>query len=98
MSTYIVLLTLSVAPERQQEFERLMDVEAPLARGYDGCELFEIYAGEQPGETIFLEHWRSEPASKAYTQWHTDRSDMARLGAFFVAPPRSSSLRRVAPA
>jgi quinol monooxygenase YgiN len=98
MSTYVVHLTLSIAPKRQLEFERLMEVEAPLTRGYDGCDLFEIYAGEQPGEIIFLEHWRSESASIRYTRWRTERGDMARLGAFFVAPPRSSSLRRVAPA
>jgi quinol monooxygenase YgiN len=95
MPTHVVHLTLSIAPERQAAFERLMETEAPLTRGYEGCELFEIYAGERPGEVIFLEHWRSEAASQAYTQWRVERGDMARLGAFFTAPPRSLGLRRV---
>ena len=96
MSPYVVHLTLTIAPERQDEFERLLAVEAPLTRGFSGCELFEIYVGPTPGEIIFLEHWRSEAASQAYTQWRTERGDMERLAAFFVAPPRALSLRRIA--
>jgi len=72
-----------------------MLIEAPLTRSYEGCELFEIYAGPQPGEIIFLEHWRSEAASQAYAQWRVERGDMARLGAFFVAPPQPLTLRRI---
>lgn len=97
MSTYVVYLTLSVAPERLGEFERLMEVEAPLTRAFDGCELFEIYAGARPGEVIFLEHWFSEDASNLYTQWRTERGDMERLGAYFIAPPQATGLRRLAP-
>lgn len=75
-----------------------MGVEAPLTRGFSGCEMFEIYAGATPGEIIFLEHWRDEAASQAYTQWRTERGDMDRLGAFFVSPPRPQNLRRIAAA
>ncbi len=96
MAPYINLITLSVAPDRLDEFERMMEVEAPLTRGFEGCELFEIYAGPARGEVLFLEHWRSEEASKTYGQWRAERGDMARLGAFFVAPPRSLVLRRIA--
>lgn len=79
MSTYVVHLTLSIAPERQGEFERLMEVEAPLTRAFDGCELFEIYGGAQPGEVIFLEHWLSEEASNLYTRWGYALQDMRLL-------------------
>lgn len=95
MAGYIVHMTLTIAPGRQDAFETMMCTEAPLTRAYDGCELFEVYAGPNPGEIIFLEHWRSHAASEAYTKWRTDRGDMARLGAFFAAAPKTMILRRV---
>lgn len=97
MSAYITLLTLQVAPDRMAEFEAMMQVEAPLTRDFEGCDGFDIYTDPaRPGEVLFLEHWRSEQHSQAYGRWRTDRGDMARLGAFFIAPPTTAVLRRVA--
>ncbi|CAN5638953.1 hypothetical protein BH10PSE5_BH10PSE5_06100 [soil metagenome] len=97
MAAYTTLLTLQVASERLAEFEAMMQVEALLTRAFEGCDGFEIYADPaRPGEVLFLEHWRSEQDSRAYGQWRTDRGDMARLGAFFTAPPTTAVLRRVA--
>ena len=93
--TYVVCMTLSIAVDRYPEFESMMAIEAPLTRAFAGCELFEIYAGERPGEIIFLEHWRSQADSQAYTAWRTERGDMARLGAFFTAPPCFKALSRL---
>ena len=65
-----------------------------IARGFEGCERFEIYASAStPGEVLFLEHWTSEQASQAYGRWRTERGDMDRLGAFFSAAPKSTILR-----
>jgi len=97
MATYISLLTLKISPERLAEFEAMMAVEAPLTRGFEGCEGFEVYVSTAtPGEVLFLEHWRTEQDSRRYSAWRTERGDMERLGAFFAAPPKTEVLRRVA--
>jgi quinol monooxygenase YgiN len=96
MAEYVTLLTLRIAPERQEAFKEMMEVEAPLTRAFEGCELFEVYAGETPGEVLFLEHWRTEAHSRAYGRWRTERGDMDRLGSFFAAPPTTVILRRIA--
>lgn len=97
MADYIVLLTLKISPERLADFEVMIAVEAPLTRGFEGCEGFEVYVSTAtPGEVLFLEHWRREQDSKLYGAWRTERGDMERLGAFFVAPPKTEVLRRVA--
>jgi quinol monooxygenase YgiN len=97
MAQHITLMTLQIAPEKMVEFEAMMEVEAPLTRGFEGCELFEVCASTPtPGEVQFLEHWRSEADERKYSRWRTERGDMERLGAFFVAPPRTVVLRRMA--
>ncbi len=95
MPTHITHLTLPIAPDRQAEFEAMMQVEAPLTRAFEGCELFEVYARPEAGEIVFLGHWRSQAASEAYPRWRAERGDMDRLGAFFVAPSRRAVLRLV---
>lgn len=95
MSGYTVLLTLQVAPDRMAEFEAMMTVEAPLTRGFEGCDLFEIYATETPGEVLFLEHWASKGHSDRYGEWRAGRGDFERLGAFFTAPPTRTVLRHL---
>lgn len=97
MAKYITLLTLQIPPEQLAEFEAMMEVEAPLTRAFEGCEMFEVYASTStPGEVLFLEHWRSEADSQRYGRWRTERGDMERLGAFFSAPPRTAVMRRFA--
>lgn len=88
---YILLIDLRIPPDRMAEFEAMMEVEAPLTRRFEGCERFEIYTAA-PGEVLFLEHWRSEQDSQAYSRWRTERGDMDRLGAFFTAPPATRVL------
>jgi quinol monooxygenase YgiN len=95
MADYIITLTFQVSPERLAEFEAMMVVEAPLTRGFEGCDRFEIYA-DAAGEVMFLEHWTSEAASDAYGRWRTDRGDMERLGALFLGPPKRAVLCRMA--
>jgi quinol monooxygenase YgiN len=90
------MLRLQIDPERLDEFEALMAVEAPRTRGFDGCELFEIYRNQDAsGEVVFLEHWVSDEKSRAYGQWRADRGDFEVLGAFFTAPPITSVHRRL---
>lgn len=96
MADYSVLLTLQIFPERLAEFEAMMDIEAPLTRAFEGCEMFEIYVLDPAsGDVLFLEHWRTEEASQAYGLWRTERGDMERLGGFFSAPPARAILRRI---
>lgn len=96
MAAYSVLLTLQIIPERLVEFEAMMDLEAPLTRAFEGCEMFEIYVLDAAsGDVLFIEHWRTEEDSQAYGRWRTDRGDMERLGAFFSAPPARAVLRRI---
>ncbi len=75
----------------------MMEIEAPLTRSFEGCELFEIYATGMNGEVLFLEHWRSEEGSRRYTQWRSERGDMDRLGSFFAASPTTLVMERIAP-
>jgi quinol monooxygenase YgiN len=96
MADYCVLLTLQIVPDRLAEFEAMMDVEAPLTRAFEGCEMFEIYVLDAAsGDVLFVEHWRTEADSQAYGQWRTDRGDMERLGAFFSGPPARAVLGRI---
>lgn len=96
MAKHITHMTLQIAPERMAEFEAMMDVEAPLTRGYEGCESFEIYVvASAPGTVLFLEHWRSEDDERRYSSWRADRGDMERLGAYFSAPPSTVVLRQI---
>lgn len=99
METYVCMIRLQVDPARLDEFEALMEVEAPRTRGFDGCRLFEIYRDlDRPGEVTFLEHWESEAKSRAYGQWRAGRGDFEVLGAFFTAPPVTTIHRRLAAA
>lgn len=96
MADYSILLTLKIAPDRLAEFEAMMDVEAPLTRAFEGCEMFEIYVLDAAsGDVLFIEHWRTEADSQAYGAWRTERGDMDRLGAFFTGPPARAVLRRI---
>jgi quinol monooxygenase YgiN len=95
MAQHVTLLTFQVSPDRLAEFEAMMAIEAPLTRSFEGCERFEIYVAPS-GELIFLEHWRSEADSQAYGRWRTARGDMERLGAYFIGPPKTTVLSRMA--
>ncbi len=96
MAEYVSMLRLQIAVDRLAEFEALMRVEAPRTRGFDGCELFEIYRNDDNlGEVVFLEHWETEAKSKAYGQWRAERGDFDVLGAFFTAPPVTSIYRKL---
>ena len=97
MTQHVIHMTLRVAPDRIADFQAMMKIEAPLTRRFEGCELFEIYTTDIDGEVLFLEHWRSEEDSKRYSQWRSERGDMARLGSFFTSPPTTVVMKRVAP-
>lgn len=93
MARKSILLKLSVAPERQSEFEELMASEITVTQGFPGCERFEVFSTASLGEVFFLEEWASEEALSAYDRWRTERGDMERLGAFFTGPPARYDLR-----
>lgn len=96
MASFSVLLTLKIQPDRMAEFEAMMDIEAPLTRACEGCEMLEVYVLDAAaGDVLFIENWRSEADCMAYNAWRTERGDMDRLGAFFAAPPARSVLSRI---
>ncbi|WP_425998869.1 putative quinol monooxygenase [Caulobacter sp. DWR1-3-2b1] len=97
MTNHIILMTLRLAPDRMADFQSMMELEAPMTRAFEGCDLFEIYATGVVGEVLFLEHWRSEEHSRRYNQWRLDRGDMDRLGSFFTASPTTITMERIAP-
>src|SRR3954463_1359607 len=51
---------------REPELSRLLGDLANAARQEDGCLLYRVLRGDEPGEFVLLSHWRDEAALNAH--------------------------------
>ena len=84
--------TLSIKPERVDEFKTYFKTLLPDTRAYDGCQLLEVYEDQdEPGNLFVIHRWDSKEHYQKYQAWRRETGVAEVLQTFLVGEPTSAS-------
>ena len=95
--TLVMLATLTIKPEKRDEFLGYTVENLELSRSAAGCITFDILIDEaRPDQVLFYEVWESAQAQQTYMAWRVERGDLTILLSFLAEPPKFTALKKIA--
>jgi len=82
MST-LVLVEVTVKPERKDILLKMLRDGLPHTRGFDGCTDIQAYFHEEENRFVMVEHWQSKAHYMKYYRWREDSGALDQLQSCF---------------
>ena len=93
----VMLTTLTIKPEKLDEFLDYTVENLKVSRAYAGNIEFDILIDEaNPNSVLFYEVWESKEAQQAYMAWRIQAGDLTTLLSFLAEKPTFIALRSIA--
>jgi quinol monooxygenase YgiN len=84
----LVIVELTARPDRAAEFVPLLAAQLPDTRGFDGCEVCNVYVDQDdPTRFSIVETFTSRAHYERYFAWRGERGDLDALGGLLAGPP-----------
>lgn len=84
----LVIVELTTKPERTSEFVPLLAALLPGTRGFDGCEVCNVYVDQDdPTRFSIVETFTSRAHYERYFAWRVESGDLVALGELLAGPP-----------
>lgn len=92
----VMLATLTIKPEKLDEFLDYTVENLKVSRASAGNVEFDILINEAPNSVLFYEVWESIEAQQAYMAWRIQAGDLTKLLSFLAEKPTFTALRSIA--
>ena len=84
----LVLVEVSLKPEKVNDFMNLVVNELHHSRGFDGCNGITVHKNQDDSNNVVVvEDWDSRQHYEKYLAWRTERGDVEKLAAFLAGEP-----------
>ena len=84
----LVIVELTTKPDKAKEFLSTLAAMLPDTRGFDGCEVCNVYVDQDdPTRLSIVETFTSRAHYDRYMAWRGERGDLEPLGGMLAGPP-----------
>ena len=84
----LVLLEVTLKPEKVNDFITFMKNELHHTREFDGCNGVTVHNNQDDSSNmVIVEDWDSRQQYEKYLAWRSERGDLEKLGPLVVGDP-----------